>query len=285
MQGAVQFLGRAWRNDLAGIVSSAGRSLLIAAPYIKYDEAAWLCALLHPGIEVVTLANIDAEAVSASALDLTALRRLAEASPRAKLIALSNLHAKVFVADESAAIVTSGNLTRSGLDGNFEYGVLLRKTGLVRTVRKDILSFTRLGSRVDANTIAELAPLEAELRQARAAVESSSAPDAKRRFAAAMRQARPAFASTQVGRRSAYAVFGEAIRFLLASGPQTTKAMQQEVKRLMPVLCDDREYLFIGGERYGKAWKRRFRHAQLHLKRKGVITYSAHTKTWSLARV
>lgn len=181
MQGAVQFLGRAWRNDLAGIVSSAGRSLLIAAPYIKYDEAAWLCALLHPGIEVVTLANIDAEAVSASALDLTALRRLAEASPRAKLIALSNLHAKVFVADENAAIVKSGNLTRSGLDGNFEYGVLLRKTGLVRTVRKDILSFTRLGSRVDANTIAELAPLEAELRQARVAAEART-PCSARRF-------------------------------------------------------------------------------------------------------
>lgn len=53
----------------------------------------------------------------------------------------------------------------------------------------------------------------------------------------------------------------------------------------MPVLCDDREYLFIGGERYGKAWKRRFCRAQPYLKRKGSITYSAHTKTWSLARV
>ena len=168
----VQFLSRAWRGDLAGVVSSAGRSLLIAAPYIKYDEAAWLCELLHPGIEVVTLANI----------------------------------------------------------------------------------------------------------------ESSAAPDARRKFAEAMRQARPLFASTQVGSRSAYAVFGEAIRFLLASGPQTTKAMQQAVSRLMPVLCDDREYLFIKGERYGKAWKRRFRHAQLRLKRKGVISYSPSTKTWALVR-
>ena len=280
----VQFLSRAWRDDLAGVVSSAGRSLLIAAPYIKYDEAAWLCELLHPGIEVVTLANIDVEAVSASALDLAALRRLAEASSRARLIALSNLHAKVFVADEKAAIVTSGNLTRSALDSNLEYGVLLRKTGAVRTVRKDILSFARLGSPVDANTIAELAPLETELRRAKADIESSAAPDARRKFAEAMRQARPLFASTQVGSRSAYAVFGEAIRFLLASGPQTTKAMQQAVSRLMPVLCDDREYLFIKGERYGKAWKRRFRHAQLRLKRKGVISYSPSTKTWALVR-
>ena len=278
----IQLLSRAWRDDLAGIASAASRSVLIAAPYIKYDEAVWFCELLHPDIEVITLANIDAEAVSASALDVAALRCLAEASPFARLIALSNLHAKVFIADEKAAIVTSGNLTRSALDSNLEYGVLLQETSLVQAVRKDMLSFARLGSQVDANTIAELASLEAELRLARADIASSTAPDAKRRFTKVMRRARPVLASAQIGNRSAHAVFGEVIQFILARGPQTTKAMQQEVSQLMPTLCDDREYLIIKGERYGKAWKRRFRHAQLHLKRKGVVTYNASAKTWSL---
>lgn len=278
----IQLLSRAWRDALAGIASASSQSVLIATPYIKYDEAAWFCELLNPGLEVITLANIDAEAVSASALDVAALRCLAEASPFAKLIALPNLHAKVFVADEKAAIVTSGNLTRSALDSNLEYGVLLQETGLVQAVRKDMLSFARLGSQVDANTIAEIAPLEVELRQARANIASSATSTAKHKFAEVMRRVRPRLASAQVGNRSAHAVFGEAIQFILARGPQTTKAIQQEVSQLMPTLCDDREYLIIKGERYGKAWKRRFRHAQLHLKRKGVVTYNASTKTWSL---
>ncbi len=280
----IQLLSRAWRNDLAGIASVASRSVVIVAPYIKYDEAAWFCKLLHPGIEVITLANINVEAVSASALDLAALRCLAEASPSAKLIALSNLHAKVFVADQEAAIVTSGNLTRSGLDSNLEYGVLLRETSWVQAIRKDMLSFARLGSQVDANTIAELAPLEADLRQARANIASSTTPDAKRKFAKVMKQARPVLASMLVGNRSAHAVFGEAIQFILARGPQTTKAIQQEVSQLMPTLCDDREYFLIKGERYGKAWKRRLRHAQLHLKRKGVVAYNPGERTWTLTR-
>ena len=80
-----------------------------------------------------------------------------EVSPLARLVALSNLHAKVFVADETAAIVTSGNLTRSALDRNLEYGVLLREPDLVRAVRGHMLSFERLGSQVDATTLAELA--------------------------------------------------------------------------------------------------------------------------------
>ena len=171
----VQLLSHAWRCELEAIASAARESVLIAAPYVKYNEAAWFCKLLYPGIEVITLANMDADAVGSSALDLTALLCLAEASPSARLIALSNLHAKVFVADESAAIITSGNLTRAGLDHNIECGVLLREPTLVRAVRENMLSFVRLGSEVNLDVLAELAPLEQELRQARADVAISAA--------------------------------------------------------------------------------------------------------------
>ncbi len=279
----VRLLNRAWRNDLAAVATSARQSILIVAPFIKYDEAVWFCKQLRPGIDILTLANIDSEAISAAALDLSALRYLAEAAPSATLIAVSNLHAKVFVADERAAIVTSGNLTRSALDRNLEYGVLLHEPPLVRTVRGDMLAFARLGSQVDASTFAELVPLEAELRRARAALVSSATPVAKRRFDKVIRQARPVFASAQVGNRSAHAVFGEAIQFVLARGPQTTKIIQEELRQLLPALCDDSEDLIIKGERYGRAWKRRMRHAQLNLKRRGVIVYNASAKTWMLA--
>lgn len=280
----VRLLSGPWRNDLAGIASSARESVLVAAPFIKDEEAAWLCEQLRPGIEVLTLANISLDAVSTSALDLAALRRLVDVSPSARLVALSHLHAKVFVADETAAIVTSGNLTRSGLDRNLEYGVLLRDPGLVRTVREDMLSFEGLGSEVDGATLAELAPLEAELRKARASVSDSAPRATKQRFRAALREARPAFASAQVGNRSAHAVFGDAIQFVLARGPRTTKVIEEEVRQLLPDLCDDSDYFFIKGVRYGKTWKRRLRHAQQHLKRRGIVAYEAHDRTWALAR-
>ena len=280
----IQLLSGAWRSHLGNIASAASRSILVVAPYIKDNEAAWLCNLLRPGIEVITLANLDREAVSTSALDLAALQRLAQVSPSSRLIGLSNLHAKVFVADEKAAIVTSGNLTRSGLDSNIEYGVLLRHPRIVRAVRKDMLSFAPLGSQVDADTLAKLLPLEPELRLARANVDRSPTPGAQRRFDEVMREARTALVSAQLGNRSAHAVFGDAIQFVLAKGPQSTKAIEEEVRQLMPALCDDNEYFMIKGERYGKTWKRRLRHAQLHLKRRGVLAYNSSAKTWALAQ-
>ena len=279
----IRLLGRGWRGELAGLASVARSSVIIAAPFIKYDEAAWFRDQLSTGVDILTLANIDAEAVSTAALDLSALRCLLEMSSSSKLIALSSLHAKVFVADETAAIVSSGNLTRSGLDSNLEYGVLLDDPGLVQRVREDMFSIARLGSLVDLETVDELGKLETDLRQAHSTLIKEATWAARRNFDQAMRQARPALVSVQVGDRSAHAVFGEAIRYVLAKGPRTTQTIQQEVQRLMPDLCDDNEFLMIKGERYGRAWKRRFRHAQLHLKRRGAVSYNPGTREWALS--
>ena len=279
----IRVLSRSWRSDLASVAAAARRSVLVAAPYIKDAEAAWLRDRLRPGIEVLTLASIEVEAVGSASLDLAALGRLAEASPASRVIALPNLHAKVYAADETMAIVTSGNLTRSALDRNIECGVLFDDPDHVRALRAEMESFVPLGSEVDAGTLRALAPVEAALRRARAAVEDSAAPEARREFARVMRRARPALVGAQVGARSAHAVFGEAIRFVLARGPLATAAIHDEVRALLPDLCDDREELIINGEPYGSsAWKRRVRHAQLHLRRQGIIRRDPATRRWSL---
>ena len=133
-----RYANGSWRNDLAG-TPLCQQVCRHPAPYIKYDEAALFCKLLHSGIEVITLVNINVEAVSASALDLAALRCLAEAmcppprssshcqEPRSTRKCLSPTKRR-------RSVVTSGNLvTRSALDSNLEYGVLLRsETGLVQ---------------------------------------------------------------------------------------------------------------------------------------------------------
>ena len=256
--------------------------MVVATPFIKDDEAAWFCMQLRAGVEVLTLANVDARAVSESALDIAALRRLAAASPSSRLVAVSGLHAKVYVADEAAAIVTSGNLTASALDRNIEYGVWIDEPPLVRNVRRDMLSFARLGSEVDEPTFDELAPIETELRRARADVERSASPNARRRFDAVMRAARPVLAGAQVGDRRPNAVFGEAIRLALSSEPLPTRRIHDAVRRLLPALCDDEE-LVIKGERYGKVWKHRVRNAQQQLKRSRTVEYEPGTGLWRLA--
>lgn len=278
----MRLLAGPWRPEFEGLVAGARRSLLLAAPFIKRDEADRVCAALDPEVEVTTLANLEVGSVAAAALDIAALVRLAQATPQARVVALSNLHAKVYVADDAAAIVTSGNLTRSGLDSNLEYGVLLRERSAVRRVRNDLLSFARLGATAEAKALSALIPLETDLREAHTGIEKRTASEARRRFADAVREAKPRFGAIQVGQRTAHAVFAEAILLVLRRGPRRTKEIHEEVQALLPALCDDTDILFIRGERYGRAWKRRLRHAQQHLDRKGLIAYDASTQTWGL---
>ena len=279
----IRVLTRGWRDDLAGVAGAARRSLLVAAPYIKDDEAAWLCGQLRPGVAVLTLANIDTDAVSSAALDVAALGRLADASPASRVVALPSLHAKVYIADETAAIVTSGNLTRSALDRNIECGVLLDEPGPVRTLREEMQSFTSIGSEVDASAIRELAPIEAELRRTRASAEDGGSPEARREFRRVLRSARPAFVSAPIGDRTMAAMFRDAVRFILARGPRITRDMQEDVRTLLPDLCNDDEELIIKGKPYNSsAWKRRARHAQQYLRQRGEVSYDPDTKLWSL---
>ena len=278
----ITLLSGAWRNDLAGLAASAEQSLLIAAPYIKEREAAWLCSQLRSGLSVTTMTNVNVEAIGSATLDVAALRRLSSVSPLARLISLPTLHAKVFVADDHAAIVTSGNLTSSALDHNVEYGVLLQDHHQVKRIRGDMLNFAHLGSEVSPTVLGRIGRLERKLRETRSRAIEEGVFAARRELADAIQQARPIFVATQVGTRTKSAVFSEAVQYVLARGPLPTGAIHEQVKSLLPDLCDDAITLVINGERFGKAWKHDVRNAQQFLVRRGAISLDKPTGLWSL---
>lgn len=287
MATKTKLLNLPWREELRAVASSARQSFIVVAPFIKDDAAEWLCGLLQPGVRLLTLAHLNVRAVRTSALDVTALRLLAAASSASRLFSVPNLHAKVFIADDQAAIVTSGNLTTSALDRNREYGVLFHEKEAVQEIRAHMLALTSIGSPVDLEVIESLIPVEAELRNAEAELVRSATPAAQQHFNAIVKRAHPMLVATQVGSRSANAVFGEAIRFVLSKGPlagapQKTPAIEREVQRLLPDLCDDSEELIINGQRFGKRWKHRLRNAQQHLVQSGVLVHDSSTRQWSL---
>ena len=283
-----KFLNRPWREELKAVASSARESFIVVAPFIKEDAAEWLCGLLQPDVRLMTLAHLDVRAVRTSVLDIAALRRLASVSPASSLFSVPSLHAKVYVADDHAAIVTSGNLTPAALDRNREYGVLFHDQEAVREIRTHMLELSDIGSPVDLGVIDSLIPVETELRNAEAELARSATPAAQQKFKAILDRAHPMLVATQVGSRSANAVFSEAIRYVLSSGPlagapQTTPAIGREVQRLLPDLCDDTEELVINGQHFGKRWKHRLRNAQQHLVQSGVLLHDPSTRLWRLA--
>ena len=280
---SVTLLARGWRPALAALVESAREDLIVAAPFIKRPEAEWLASRIEANVSLTVLTNVNATSAQDESLDLSALLLFAS-RPLSTVTTLPRLHAKVFVADERAAIVTSANLTAGGLNYNYEYGVRLDDPLAVRSARNDLLAYKQVGNTLEVSQIDRLDEFGRALRDERRRAERTVSPEGRRAFNRVLRETERTFLEAQVGLRSANAVFSEAILYTLRDGPLTTVEMQPRVQALLPPeLCDDTRELVINGERFGKAWKHTLRNAQQQLKRRGTIEYLTAERTWRLA--
>lgn len=270
-----------WRASFERFVKGVRADLLIAAPFIKMSEADWVCGLVADRpVRFRLLTDVRTDSVLNGSLDVGALGLLAHATQDSMVIAVPGLHAKVYVRDGDFAIITSANLTPSGFESNYEYGVGLREPRVVTRIRKDLEAYARVGSPVSPGLLDEMAALSEDLVADLRRLQSSAKASLGRRFNRRLREAKIKFLRAQIGNRSAHGLFSDAIIYLLSKGPLRTTELHPRVQKLLPDLCDDSAELVIGGERFGKRWKHTVRNAQQSLKRQGVARFDG--ERWSL---
>jgi len=270
----IVFCGKQWRSQLERLVRGVKSELLIVCPFIKSDEVDFISDCLNTArADVRVLTDLKMDSIVAGALDVEALLTLSQLGSGAQVLTLPGLHAKVFIADRKRAIITSGNLTRSGLDYNHEYGVAVSSAKMVGSVRRDMEKWVRAGFAVDNANLKKIARLSKQ-------VIKKIKHDGLSKQELALRQA---IAEAQVGTRSDNAIFGDVILQVLKTHPsRTTRQLHQVIQKLFPDLCNDDPHLTVNGNFYGKKWKHRVRYAQQHLKRSGRILYDEETKLWSV---
>lgn len=275
----MKLFSRPLRAALANVVHVASEELLIAAPYIKEVEANWVCDELgnNPHAQncaLRVLTDIRSDSVLSGSLDLEALNTFCQRRDRTQVISLPRLHAKIYVADSRRALLTSANLTPSGLDHNFEYGVCLEDSVVVDKIRSDLDAYARLGNTLTDDDLRSLLQVAQNLRSEYEQLTRSVNHRLNATFTRTLRQARKRFLSVQVGNRSPQSIFAEAVLHALGNGPLRTEQLHPRVQALLPDLCDDSAELIINGHRFGKRWKHSVRNAQQYLKRSGKIIFS-----------
>jgi phosphatidylserine/phosphatidylglycerophosphate/cardiolipin synthase-like enzyme len=265
-----------WASELQELVGLAESSLLLCAPYVGYGpcrivvqeaERGGRSAILRIGI----LTDLSRDNLLSGATDAASLLWLAKAIPKTTVRFLPRLHAKVYIADERRAIVTSSNLTDSGLLRNFEYGVSFDDAATVAAVRTDILQYSNLASPVDERQLGVLAEIAGDLRDLSQMVEQSANRQLRREFDRRLAAAEHEILRVRVSGRTAHAIFADTILHLLRSGPLRTVEINQRVQRIHPDLCDDSVDRVIDGHHFGKKWKHGVRTAQVFLRRAGRI--------------
>jgi len=265
-----------WVDTFDYLVRQAESSLVVCSPFIGRGPCARIISLLQSchrqDLSLHVLTDLSRENMLSGITDVGALIQLCEALPRTDVRFFPNVHAKVYIADQKNAIVTSGNLTANGLSRNFEYGIFLDDHDLVEAIRADVMDYRSVASAIELPQLKVFEKIIADLSdiQIRAAKRLKS--QLRREFDTRLRQVDEAILRARVDGLTAHATFADTVLFLLKKGPRDTTRIYTEVQAIHPDLCDESIKLVIRGETWSQAkWRHKVRHAQQFLARQGRI--------------
>jgi hypothetical protein len=122
---------------LCELAKNCKRQALFSSPFVNKGSLPIFQALAD-SVRPWLLTRTDLGTFASGASDVEAIADLINNAVPVRT--LSRLHAKVYVFDEQAALVTSANATFGGLYKNIECGLLTTDTSLVRQLAKDVKS-------------------------------------------------------------------------------------------------------------------------------------------------
>lgn len=259
-------------DSLGQLLAEAQETLFVAVPFVKVYGVDMLRRSVRHGVSIKFLTNLSFESISGAGFDVGALLGLWD-SFDLLVSSLEKLHAKVYIADQKAAFLTSANLTRGGLRENYEYGIVLRDGPVVSAMLADMDAYFRLGNILERETVEALAQDALEIQRLREELAKSSASRELRRVLAQKEEElETTLLRNRVRGRTINAIFAETIRYLLETrGPLSTEELHPFIQDIHPDICDDSIDRVINGQHFGKKWKHLVRNAQQYLKRSGII--------------
>jgi hypothetical protein len=274
-----------WKDDLRSLLTEARETLVVSSPYVTTRGTDFILANLPNAIkttiQVSLLTDLSPMNVAQAATDPAAVHSLAAALPRTRVFHLPRVHAKVYVTDAKRAIVTSGNLTRGGLDINYEYGLKVLDASTAAAINWDIIEYAALGALVPIEALKVYCDRAAQLRDLYSAQERAIR-RANTRLRGALVSAADDLTRLRLAGGPMHTVFAATILYLLAThGPLPTTELHPRVEAMHPDLCDNTIDRVIDGKRFGKKWKHAVRTAQQQLKKRGQIELRGDR--WSLS--
>jgi hypothetical protein len=274
-----------WKRDLSTLFNSAECDLLVSSPFVSKEGTDFLLQHLskkaRSSIQFHFITNLSPQNICHGSTDPEALRSLAGRISMSTVTHLPQLHAKVYVADATSAIITSGNLTSGGLRRNHEYGILTTDRSIVARIREDLEALQLLGARVGSAELQAYCTVAGRVKAAFREQMTSVRKQVRQQFERELQVAEDHLVRLRLRGSSPTKIYEDTILYLLkAHGPLSTQELHPQIQALHPDLCDDAIDRVIDGQHYGKRWKHMVRTAQSHLKARHLVEIV--NKKWRL---
>lgn len=193
---------------------------------------------------------------------------------------LPKIHAKIYIANQTNAIITSANFTRGGGKLNFEYGIKINDYAIVQKIQNDINEYKKLGADVTENELEVIHSQVKEIKRLIHAEQKHISKTIKLHSIDQQRKIEDNLIRTRIKNKSVNSIFSETLLYLLSKKPAKTSELNVLVSGIHPDLCDDSTDRVIDGTAFGKLWKHQVRNAQVYLRKSGLAFYDRDTKLW-----
>lgn len=262
---------------------------LICSPYITFGPIRSLVDKVKKNkiskdIKINILTDISLRTVIQGATDISSLLYLFENNLNVSISYLPRIHAKVYIADKSSAIITSANFTEGGETRNLEYGVRIRDSVFVQRIQKDIQEYRELGAIVTKEQLEEIEIQVRDFRKAIKIEQKSISQKIRLKSIELEKNIEDDLIRLRVKHKSVNSIFSETLIYLLSQKPMSTKDLHLLIKDIHVDLCDDTQDRVVDGKHFGKLWKHQVRNAQVTLKKSGLIFYDKETQLWYKSR-
>ena len=131
----IELIKSPWEDVLLDLVEQTEESLRITSPYIKSNPVQKMISAKGDDVSIECITSFKLMNFYRKSSDLEALNVILDNNGIIRNH--QPLHSKIYVFDNTQAIITSGNLTYGGLNSNYEYGVLIKDKNNVSSVIQD----------------------------------------------------------------------------------------------------------------------------------------------------
>ena len=267
-----------WRDELRALINEAKKEMIIVSPYIRKREAEFVVNLLPKSAHIIVITHISKDSLLSGALEIEALKTLIKSCHDEMIINLKHLHAKIYIADKNRAIITSANLTTSGIDRNYEYGVGISHRADIRRICKHVDKYQNSGGIIRVSDLTTLSAALDNVSKKQSVARTCG--DAEKELQKSIASLDNKCHRLQGGENKPITLFKKAIRYFLRQRSMTTHELYEEIEAVYPDLCANNIDYITNGHNYGKKWKHYLRAAQQGLKKSGEIDRDLKTTKW-----
>ena len=270
-------LAKNWSSDFREFLASAKKEILICSPYINGGGIDFLFESADNRCEVTLLTNLSSGNIVGGVTDPTPMVKMFDRFGSVRISSAENLHAKVYIADDTGAIVSSANMTNGGIYTNLEYGVLLSDASVVRAIRDDLERYFSIGNVLGESFLRTISDMKEGIEKIA---------NKERGYGAEYEPIHTLLLENRVsGRRTVNGIFAETIVYLLEKyGSLSTDDLNGHIEKIHPDICDNTIDRIISGQSFGRKWKHGVRNAQQTLKEQHTIVLDSDTGLWKLIK-